>query len=374
VVVVVLLVVWIYSRLIEQEMDVEISNEAGVSDEMFENLEGRTLIWTTNANVPLQIEWGGEGYSVLQMLGVPEEFRPGDISIGRRPVREEFNIAMIVIGGPGEISDVEYLTENDGSWHKPQISAFADYVVATKFEDEKQSVVRFDLGNGTSETVAQSHSITRWPSITEDGRKIMFHSFRDGTTYGSIFLATMDQAANDWQVEKVPTREGYEFNWPMIDASGIYFLTQSQNMETGLTLITLGHSTSETDEYGIAGSNFRLGIPFNIYNTEVKFPSVSRDAVWCCWNEYRDDQWIIYMLSWNQPRINERKLGKNHPGHGWVQPYISPDGRFVVFIDDNIGPGTDRIGIFDLDLDEVLYIEGCGGNVMFPSISDPPVD
>ena len=106
----------------------------------------------------------------------------------------------------------------------------------------------------------------------------------------------------------------------------------------------------------------------------MKFPSVSRDATWYCWNEERDEQWVIQLYAWNLPQHSERTLEIDHPGYGWVQPFISPDGRFVVFIDDNIGPGTDRIGIYDLDLDEVLYIEGCGGNVMFPSISDQPVN
>jgi len=36
------------------------------------------------------------------------------------------------IGSEGETSEVKYLTENGGSWHKPQVSAFADYIVATR--------------------------------------------------------------------------------------------------------------------------------------------------------------------------------------------------------------------------------------------------
>jgi len=355
------------------EMDLSLGSGAGVSAGMIDALRGRTLVWTTNANVPLKIEWGGEGVDILRMIGVPESMQPTDINVGRSAVRDEFNIALMAIGVKGETSEVKYLTKDDGSWHKPQVSAFADYIVATRVVGDEQDIYIFDLPGGGYKPVAYSRSIDRWPSIKEDGRKILFHSYRDGSPYGDLFLASRENTeADEWSVEKVFEEEGDELLWPMLDASGVFYVLVGREplSDNGFVQRHRFGSDPVDDENGAAEFRIESEGQFGIDPAEVKFPSLSRGRSVYCWNEKVEGKWQVNAYGENENGYIGP--GADHPGYGWVQPCVSPDGRFVVFIDDNIGPGTDRIGIYDIELDEVLYIAGCGGNVMFPSISDQP--
>jgi len=58
------------------EMDLSLGAGTGVSAGMIDALKGRTLVWTTNANVALKNRMGRRGIDILRMIGIPESMQP----------------------------------------------------------------------------------------------------------------------------------------------------------------------------------------------------------------------------------------------------------------------------------------------------------
>ena len=54
----------------------------------------------------------------------------------------------------------------------------------------------------------------------------------------------------------------------------------------------------------------------------------------------------------------------------WIQPSISPDGRYICFVVDTGNHGENGIGIYDRKTKMIHSIKGCEGQFMFPAISD----
>jgi Tol biopolymer transport system component len=106
---------------------------------------------------------------------------------------------------------------------------------------------------------------------------------------------------------------------------------------------------------------------------DVRFPSLNGSGTLACWQSLDGGKWkLILWRSDGQERVLDIKPSMGDVAFGLVQPSLSPDGKFVAFVEDHEEPGGDKIDVFDLNSGLTVYFSGCGGGVMFPTLSDPP--
>lgn len=355
------LFIWMTGRVTVQDMSMGLA--VSNSQPIPLDLEGRRLVWGSNANVPIELEWGGEGHNLLGLMGIPENLQPLEINIGRTPIRDEWNIATIVIGSPGKSLEPTFLTENIGSFLNMRQSASGEIIVATHHVGESQDVIILDISSNEIEKVSSTPSLDRWPSVSADGNKIIFHSYRGGNPGGDLFLAERADANPYWEVFRLTDDPSVEYILPYIDPNGNLCVAVERNLGMEDGFVTLW----ELDGHQL----FNRTHPF-YESALVKHPTMSENAEILCWEKMVGDCYYIY--TWTEDD-GELLIGPAddppHSGWGWVQPSISPDGNFISFIDAYKGYGEDRIGIYELETGSVTYFEGCGGNIMFPSLSNP---
>lgn len=336
-------------------------NQSPVQDD-WADLEGRTLVWSTTANVPIAVQVGGEGYGLLQIMGVPRMLRPWDLKIGRNPVRDEFNVAVMRLTADGS-GGVRFLTENYGNWLHIKISEDGGYVVATREDENSQNIGRFDLSTGEMEPVAFSHAYDRWPGCTSDGSIVLFHSFRDGNPAGDLYLA-VDEGDENWRIVRLTDSADREYVWPGISSDGSTIVAVERNLgaDAGriikwpLEIEVVGDPVYVTEEMG-----------------DYRFPSLNGDGSFVCRQSKSGEVWRL----WLKKEGEEVRMivPPDSEGYEWldmVQPSITADGRYIVFIEDHQEYGEDRIGIYDVLDEKYMFLEGCEGSVMMPSLSDPP--
>ncbi len=356
--------IWAYIHATRQEQDLQVDTADSGAADISSGLQNRILVWTTNANVPLRLVWSDTGYDLLDLAGVPESVSPFNLGVGREPVRDEWNIAYLQFESGQEPGDVEYLTEDDGSYLHSRPSASGDYIVATMIEGESQDIAKISLTGRDIEIVAFSHSIDRWPSIGGNADTILFHSFRDGNPGGDLYLSVQENPTDgEWVTYRLTDNPDVEYVWPMMSADvfGCVAVERVIGEEKGKVILW------DIDNRGLVNPGYPV-----LESTKVKHPSLSQNAKIFSWQELLDGIWSVVI--WEIDDSIRTVIGPisdpPHPGHGWVQPTISPDGKYVTFVDDYIEAGVDRIGIYNLETDEFIYLEGCGGNVMFPSLTN----
>ncbi|MCK4719043.1 hypothetical protein KAU08_00215, partial [bacterium] len=155
------LFIWMTGRVTVQDMSMDLADSNTQPIPL--NLEGRRLVWGSNANVPIELEWGGEGYNLLGFMGIPENLQPLEINIGRTPIRDEWNIATMVFGESGEPT---FLTENNGSFLNMRQSASGEIIVATHHVEESENVIILEGDFSNVEEISPTQSLDRWPSVS----------------------------------------------------------------------------------------------------------------------------------------------------------------------------------------------------------------
>jgi hypothetical protein len=326
-------------------------------------LEGRLLVWYTIANVPLEITVGGEGSGLLKILGVPRFLRPRDIPIGRKPIRDEWNIATLRLGS-GLRGQVRYLTESNGTWTQANPTADGRWVFATRTENGSEDIGRINVETGVLEPIAFSYSLDRMPSASRDGSRVLFHSFRDHNAGGDLYLATQGSTdTGEWIVTRLTDAPTAEYAWPRMAADGGACIAVERAIGSKNGRVVFWRMNDD-----------RLLEPR--YLTEeigpVKFPSLDSSGSLACWQMRQGSrQTLVLWSDFEGIRQLEIPPSEGDAPFDLVQPSITPDGRFVTFIEDHLEPGADKIGIYDIENQAVVYFTGCDGNVMYPTMSDP---
>jgi hypothetical protein len=284
--------------------------------------------------------------------------------VGREPIREEWNVAWIPLNSGAELPPAHYLTENQGVFLHPVPSADGRYVVATRQEGTSQEVVRISLSDGEMQPVSFSHSLDRWPSSSRDGTRVLFHSYRDGNPGGDLYLAVAEEAApRGWRTIRLTNAPEVEYIWPSLAAD----IAACAAVER-----KVGERQGRIVYWPISEETFGEPVHLTDEAAEVKFPTLSASGDLCCWQARSEGAWAVFL--WGK---SEGVRALDPPGvaldalYGLVQPTLTPDGRFVTFVEDHEAVGADRIGIYDLENGRCLFLAGCEGAVMFPSLTDP---
>ncbi len=352
------LFIWMTGRVTVQDMSMgfAVSNSLPIPLD----LEGRRLVWGSNANVPIELEWDGEGHNLLGLMGIPENLQPIEFNIGRTPIRDEWNIASMVIG---ESAGPEFLTENNGSFLNMRQSATGENIVATHHVGESEDIIILEGEISNVVEISPTQSLDRWPSVSADGNKIIFHSYRGGNPGGDLFLAERPDANSYWEIFRMTDVPDVEYILPFIDPGGKYCVAVERD---------IGHEDGYVTLWELDEHRFLDQRHVNFEPELIKHPTMSENSEIISWEKMVGD--CYYICTWTEDD-GEQVIGPaddpTHTGWGWVQPSISPDGNFISFADAYKGYGEDRIGIYELETGIVTYFEGCGGNIMFPSLSDP---
>jgi len=352
-------VAWAWSRLSRQDTGLESIGLSDVSPEIMGNLEGRTLVFVTQANVPLEISIADEGYGVLELLGVPESARQNDVTVARQPSREEWNIALVNLDDIS-VTIPRFLTSNEGVFLHTTISADGSYIFATRYQGESEDVVRIPSGCGEMEAVAFSHSKDRWPSCSQDGSHVVFHSFRDENPAGDLYMAIEDDG---WHVVRLTDDPEVQYVWPFLSPNANACIAVERD---------IGQAAGRISFWGIDDENFQEKVYFTEIE-DVRFPSLDADAELACWQGFDGSAWQIYLKREGQePALIDLNPSLDSPCNGFVQPSLSADGTLLLFVEDYRDAGLDRIVIYSIESGETVYFDGCGGTFLAPSISGPP--
>ncbi len=356
-------VVWAWGRITSRDRDLQPTRNHGIDDESLLSLNGRVLVWSTAANVPLEVNLRGQGYGFLQLMGVPKRFRPFDLRIGREPVRDEWNVAMLELDFRRSHRNVEYLTENDGTYVHTNISADGRYIVATREEGSTQNLVRINPADGSKEAVSFSHSRDRWPSSSRDGSRILFHSYRDGNQGGDLYLAIEDRnAEGGWRTVRLTDAPEFSHVWPRMSADGIACVAVERRA---------GEEAGRVVLWSLQDETLRNPMHLTNENDGAMFPSLSADGGLCCWQGRSEAGSRLFL--WSE-EFGTREIappdGEGTDAVDFVQPTLSADGGFITFVEDHREVGADRIGVYDVNDDAHLFFSGCDGSVMFPALSD----
>jgi len=323
-----------------------------------ENLNGRMVVWSTDANVPIEIS-GDNDEGVLDSAGVPDSAIPFDIHFGRNRVRDEWNIAAYQFSMGSRMDTLAYLTENSGNYTHPDPGGA--YVVATVTRDGSQDIAKISIESGEVEIIAYSHSIDRWPSTTFDGSTVIFHSFRDQNPAGDLYLAHEPSTEGfEWEVTRLTDSGEYEYIWPEISESGTFVVAIER---------LIGEESGRVIRWELVDDQLTNAEYCYEEPRDVQFPTVCDRGWLVSWQENVDGLWKIALVNLVTGTFEYLGPDENYDGPGWIQPGIAPDGKFVVFVADTEEYGDDRIGIFDLTERNVVYLPDPEGTVMFPAMT-----
>lgn len=361
---------WVRQRLTTQDISFRIVESGEVKEDILRELEGRRLVWNSSANVPLKIEFGGRGHDVWDIIGVPEQWRPFSFKIGRNPIRNEANVTEIVFGENGEMSEPVFLTENNVYFFNQKQVTPDGPIVATHSTDRDEDVVIIRPGMNNFEIVSETMSLDRWPSINRDGNLIVFHSYRDRNPGGDLYLAELNEVTGEWDPYRLTDNPDVEFQLPMIDPSGKYAVAVERDIliQDGRAVLEYGLIILwELENRELKNPRYITSVPYKIIS-----PSISENGEVIVWADVDSDIQLVRI--WTE-EDGERVLGPDgnemFQGQEWYLPSVSPDGRFITFIESALRPGDYYISIYDLESGEILHLEGCGNHYGFPSLSEP---
>ena len=352
-------IIWAMKRISRQDTDFVLAGDSDVSLEILDDLAGRKLVFSTQANVALEISVADDGYGVLELLGVPEPLRQYDVTVARQPSREEWNIASMTLGKNSEYNP-RFLTSNEGVFLHTTVSGDATYIVATCYVGDSEDVVRIPVDGGEMEPVAFSHSKDRWPSCSSDGSRVVFHSFRDENPAGDLYMAIADDG---WRVVRMTDDPEVEYVWPYLSANANACIAVERD---------IGHAAGRIAFWRIENESFREKIYFTGEDAHVRFPSLDADGELACWQGFDGSTWRIYVKREGEdPAMIDLEPSLDDPSIGFKQPSLSPDGKYLLFVEDYRDAGLDRIVIYSMERNEAIYFDGCGGTFLAPSISGP---
>jgi hypothetical protein len=365
------LAVWLYARLTHIEpvltlQTIDTPSEPDINDSIRRsrsNLFERSLVFCTQANVPLRLRSGAPGIGLLDTLRIPERFRPGDIIIGREPVRDEWNIAYVHLLASS--SRIYFLTSNNGSWMQTSFRSNGTWLFATKNIGGSQDIFAMMPGVIPIIDVAPSLSFDRMPSGA-DGI-VVFHSFRDHTPGGDLYMTHYDPPGEEvtFDVTRLTDNPNVEYTWPKISSGGKALIAVER---------PIGQQTGRVILWEIR--NKALINPIYLTeNGDYRFPSLDSTGKLACWQARGEfGKWIID--TWTPDHGIESlygwwggSLSPDFPD--LTMPSLSPDGHFIALVCDRPEPGADTIGVIDM-VEPISYeFSGCNGSFMFPSLSDP---
>ncbi len=367
-----LFVFWAYGRLTAMDRIMSLSNSVLIESsdsapdfiaDSLHALDGRMLVWSTNANVPLKLAARGEAHGVLELLGVPEFLRQSDLQVGREPARSEWNIASIRIETGKGSENTRFYTLGEGTFVHPAPTPDGAWIFATRHIDAQEDIVGVQVSTGDLDVVGFSHSKDRWPSCSGDGSHVCFHSYRDGNPGGDLYLIAEDADQPDgWRVIRLTDNPDVECVWPFMagDMNACVAVERQVGSESGRVVYW-----SLEDES--LGESIYLTEP----DRDVKLPSLNASGTLCCWQEQVGGQYEVFLWSASEgARMLEIGLSRDIACYGLVHPRLSPDGRFIVYIEDYREPEDDRFGIFDIELGVCHYFDGCEGNLLYPALTD----
>jgi hypothetical protein len=354
---------WAKKQLLSQDLGIQWISSDDTESVIPDELLGRRLAWVSNANVPLKIEWGGEGYDLLGLLGIPEKFQPFHYAIGRTPIRDEWNAVQFTINGEGDMSEPNFLTEDIGIFlNLKQVTPGGPMVATHQVGDDQDIVIIYQGGINAVMTVSESPSLDRWPSVNNLENEIVFQSYRDGNPGGDLYFAESPSAFH-WDTYRLTDNPNVEYILPMIDPEGnlVVAIERELMAEDGRVILW------EIDNRQLTNGRY-----LTMQSERISQPSISENGEVVCWEKRVDDR--FYVCVWtneNGERVLGPQVAESTLDHGWEQPSVSPDGLFVTFIDSVTSPGEYRLAIYNLETDEIIWFEGCGGYFMFPCISSP---
>jgi len=360
------LTVWMYRSAFTRDTGIAPSGE--MSEELSEALEGRVLVWSTNANVPLKLMIGpGNRRGIFRGLGVPEYLRPYDFDMWREPASEEMNLAIVQIDGEmGELTP-RFLTYDQGAIHQGMVSADGNYIVATHQFENAQNIVRFDTDTGDVKVVVFSRSVDHWPSCNADGSIILFHSYRDQNPGGDLYLAIEDETAADgWKVVRLTDRADVEYVWPKISADGNWCVAVERVIGEQKGCVILWELTDET----LAEPEYLTSEPELVHS-----PSLNASGTLCCWALHSQNLrlWKASDSPDREGHVNPIMIeaGESEDGNtvkNW--PVLTADGKFIVFLDWQGETREAQIGIYDIQNQSILYLKGSANSMYCTSMSN----
>jgi hypothetical protein len=354
---------WKHVTKLDTSVTIEVAWPPGAEGD-WEALEGRVLAFSSNANVPKTIG-KSTGNRLTLIFGLPEYIKTHNkYSIGIKPSREGVNLASIKLTRE-HIYNVEFHTLDNGSFQNLKISPDGRTIAATNFfANNDQQIVLLDRLSGTIQTEFPPTRIYRWPSLTSDGNKILFHTFLGNNTYGDLFLGTRDGKEAEWKLLRLTDEPNTIYNWPQISGGGNYLVSNviyQDKEETGVGLFKLNDVNIELVKWFPANWGY--------------FPAITEDGSSISWMdvvdddsvvklaELKDDEWVVSEISASNFDLPD--------GTGINFAALSHDGRFITFIIINAYTiGNTTIGIYDLE-EEIMYtVIGCDGVFTFPVLSN----
>ncbi|HDS30268.1 MAG TPA: hypothetical protein ENN67_04405 [Firmicutes bacterium] len=355
---------WAWGRIVARDTELHLTQSETDINPSLKSLNGRILAWSTTANVPFDIRFGEGRTSFFELLGVPKSYRPFDIKIGRAPVRNEWNVAAVALSFNNGLPLVRYLTEKQETFLHTNISADGRFVVATRETMNSQNLIRFRLSDSSRGPVAPSSSFDRWPSCTADGSRILFHSYRDGNPGGDLYIAEENSSVSGgWDVLRLTDSPEVEYILPRISADGSSFAAVEREIGTESGRVVL---------FRIRNNSSIEPVYLTDLSDDARFPSLDSSGELCAFQAKSDDGIRLFLWS---PATGQREIEplpeSETDNLDYTQPTISPDGKFISFVLNSPLYHANKIGIYDIERDLYILLEGCDGSVMFPALSNP---
>ena len=213
------LFVWAHKRLTNQDQSLSVTEiRSGSAKSPAPALKDVSLTWCTTANVPLSVTYGGKGYGLLQVLGVPESVQAD----GHQHQPRADSRRLECRGHANQLRRRRNGSSLYGSRRNlAALQSHSRRSIHRRHEKYRRQAgrARIDVVDKSIEYVAESRSLERMPSISRDGASVVFHSFRDGEPGGDLYLATLNPATSDWDVKRLTQSPGVEYVWPEMDTN-----------------------------------------------------------------------------------------------------------------------------------------------------------
>lgn len=374
------IVVWVWDRISSQDLRLKVhsvykdSRIIRESDpeygEIWSGISERNLVFCSNANVPLKFLFGKGNKTLEDYLGFPKYFRPFNVNVMRIPCKNEWNIALVNLGklGPGKVI---FLTKYDrkspdGTWMHSVVFRKGEYICATRDIQKKQDVCSISYPHRNISPIFPSERIDRMPSVSNELECILFHSFRDGNPGGDLYLAKNRIYGNREIIFKdlvrLTNNPDVEYAWPKISSCGTSCIAVER---------PLGQQIGRVIRWEIEADSLINPEYLTDELEYVKFPSIDSKTGVACWEIVKDEKHrIVLWREEGEALILDIPPSIAGSSPDFIQPFLSPDGKWIVFIEDPEVPFSDKIGFYNVESKATVYLEGCGGSFMFPSLSE----
>ncbi len=311
---------WITAKVGGQDKDI-----------MVQIFERRVVTYTPSNPAQYQVEMGNVGQHYFQWrypeLGTPWSSSEPNLPIAFASKRDsaEFNVYTMDANGAGQSAITGNAKETvpfsmRRSWKPENIRIFGD---SKRFNDKRQLVSMKPDGSDVRQELSSGANDYN-PSVSPDGKKIVFASDRDGNA--ELYIRNIGSTGEPTRLTDTIGCINQYPTW-LPDGSGIVYESNCQgNFEVYRGAIN--YSQDKTNEITVAA----LISPVNATrltnnNSDDRFPRVSPDGGRIAFTANRDGNAEIYQMNIDggqQQRITNSNGADDAPT--W-----SPDGQRIVF-------------------------------------------